>query len=82
MKITAEALAVTRAQSKGQQGPGRRSTIANFDQPFCMYVLYVLRPPNCSTSQMSWAPFRGLALWLRGLMGRCSVRTTFPTTKI
>jgi hypothetical protein len=30
---------------------------------------------------MSWAPSRGLALWLRGLRGGCSVRTTFPTTK-
>ena len=48
MKTAVAALAVTRAQSKGQQGPARRSTIANFDHPFCVYVL---RPPNCSTSQ-------------------------------
>jgi hypothetical protein len=34
--------------SKGQQGPGRRSTIANIDHPFCLYVLH---PPNCTTSQ-------------------------------
>jgi hypothetical protein len=31
---------------------------------------------------MSWAPSRGLALWLRGLRGGCGVRTAFPTTKI
>ena len=48
MKTAATALAVTRARSKGQQGPARRSTIAKFDHPFCVYVL---RPPNCSTSQ-------------------------------
>jgi hypothetical protein len=35
-----------------------------------------------SASSMSWAPSRGLALWPRGLRGGCSVRTTFPTTKI
>jgi hypothetical protein len=31
-----------------KQGPARRSTIAKFDYPFCVYVL---RPPNPSTSQ-------------------------------
>jgi hypothetical protein len=29
---------------------------------------------------MSWAPSRGLMLWLRGIRGGCSVRTTFSTT--
>jgi hypothetical protein len=48
MKTAIIAPAVTRAQSKGQQGPGRRSAIANFDHPLSVYVL---RPPNCSTSQ-------------------------------
>jgi hypothetical protein len=39
-----------------------------------------LRYPNMN--YMSWAPSRGLALWLRGRRGECRVRTTFPTTKI
>ena len=32
-------------------------------------------------ADMSWAPSRGLALWLRGLRGWCSVSTTSPATK-
>jgi hypothetical protein len=30
---------------------------------------------------MSWAPSRGLALWLRGLRGGCSVRTPTSSTR-
>jgi hypothetical protein len=51
---------------KGQQGPGRRSTIAKFDHSFCVYVL---RLPNCSTIQFiatrnsSKPPRLALRIW-------------------
>jgi hypothetical protein len=68
MKIAVTAPAAIRAQSKGQQGPGRRSTIANFDQLFCVYVLcppqLQHQPIRCyQTSDIRRSPRLALRIW-------------------